>query len=48
MSKQKQEIIEETAKDFIKLDSNNQMLIIGYMLGVQSEKERAEMQKKSA
>jgi hypothetical protein len=47
MSEDKKTLIESTVKDFTKMDPDNQMLIIGYMLGVQSEKERAE-QKKTA
>ena len=48
MNKQKQEIIEKAATDFKKLDEANKMLIIGYMMGVQTERERWEKEPRSA
>ena len=36
----KKEIIEKTTKDFLKMGEDNKMLIIGYMLGVEHEKQK--------
>jgi uncharacterized membrane protein len=48
MSEEKKTLIESTVTDFTKLDADNKMFILGYMLGVQNEKERSELQKKTA
>lgn len=36
----KKEIIEKSVKGFQKLNMDNQMLILGYMLGIQRERQK--------
>lgn len=44
MKEAKKELIERTAQEFQKLNEENKMFVLGYMLGIQSEKERKESQ----
>ncbi|WP_279310944.1 hypothetical protein [Roseburia faecis] len=36
----KKEMIEKTAKEFQKLNEGNKMFILGYMLGVEQERQK--------
>ena len=40
MKKNKKEIVEKVTKGFLELGTDNKMLIIGYMLGVEHEKQK--------
>ncbi len=40
MEDKKKEMIEKTAQEFQKLNGDNQMFILGYMLGIQQERQR--------
>ena len=40
MKDKKKEMIEKTAQEFQKLNGDNQMFILGYMLGIQQERQR--------
>ena len=40
MKSSKKELIEKTAKEFQKLNEDNKMLILGYMLGIQQERQK--------
>lgn len=40
MKNNKKEIIEKTTNGFLKMGEDNKMLIIGYMLGVEHEKQK--------
>lgn len=39
MTEEKKKVMEVTTQDFTKLDAENKMFILGYMQGVQQEKE---------
>lgn len=41
MKRSKKELIEETVKEFQKLNEDNKMFILGYMLGIQQERQKA-------
>lgn len=40
MKNNKKELIEKTAKEFQKLNEDNKMFILGYMLGIQQERQK--------
>ena len=40
MKNNKKEIVEKVTKGFLELGTDNKMLIIGYMLGVEHEKQK--------
>ena len=40
MKRNKKELIEKTAKEFQKLSEDNKMFILGYMLGIQQERQK--------
>ena len=42
------EMIEKTAQEFQKLNGDNQMFILGYMLGIQQERQRTTPQPQTA
>ena len=44
----KKEMIEKTAQEFQKLNGDNQMFILGYMLGIQQERQRTTPQPQTA
>ena len=44
VSKSKKEMIEKTTKEFKKLNNDNQMFILGYMLGIQQERQKTQSQ----
>lgn len=44
----KKEMIEKTAQEFQKLNGDNQMFILGYMLGIQQERQRTAPQPRTA
>ena len=48
MKDKKKEMIEKTAQEFQKLNSDNQMFILGYMLGIQQERQRTTLQPQTA
>lgn len=48
MKDKKKEMIEKTAQEFQKLNGDNQMFILGYMLGIQQERQRTTPQPQTA
>lgn len=48
MEDKKKEMIEKTAQEFQKLNDDNQMFILGYMLGIQQERQRTTPQPQTA
>ena len=48
MEDKKKEMIEKTAQEFQKLNGDNQMFILGYMLGIQQERQRTTPQPQTA
>lgn len=48
MEDKKKEMIEKTAQEFQKLNADNQMFILGYMLGIQQERQRTTPQPQTA
>lgn len=48
MEDKKKEMIEKTAQEFQKLKGDNQMFILGYMLGIQQERQRTTPQPQTA
>lgn len=48
MEDKKKEMIEKTAQEFQKLNCDNQMFILGYMLGIQQERQRTTPQPQTA
>lgn len=48
MEDKKKEMIEKTAQEFQKLNGDNQMFILGYMLGVQQERQKTQRQPQTA
>lgn len=44
VSKSKKEMIEKATKEFKKLNNDNQMFILGYMQGIQQERQKAQSQ----
>ena len=48
MKDNKKELIERTTQEFAKMNDDNKMFILGYMLGVQQERQRAAVEKRTA
>lgn len=48
MEDKKKEMIEKTAQEFQKLNEDNKMFILGYMLGIQQERQRTTPQPQTA
>ncbi len=48
MEDKKKEMIEKTAQQFQQLNVDNQMFILGYMLGIQQERQRTTPQPQTA
>lgn len=48
MKDKKKEMIEKTAQEFQKLNGDNQMFILGYMLGIQQERQKTRRQPQTA
>ena len=48
MEDKKKEMIEKTAEQFQQLNEDNQMFILGYMLGIQQERQRTTPQPQTA
>lgn len=48
MEDKKKEMIEKTAQQFQQLNEDNKMFILGYMLGVQQERQRTTPQPQTA
>ena len=48
MKDKKKEMIEKTAQEFQKLNGDTQMFILGYMLGIQQERQRTTPQPQTA
>lgn len=44
----KKEMIEKSAQEFQKLADDNKMFILGYMLGIQQERQKARRQPQTA
>jgi hypothetical protein len=44
VSRSKKEMIEKATKEFKKLNNDNQMFILGYMQGIQQERQKAQSQ----
>lgn len=38
----KKELIEKSAKEFQKLNADNKMFVLGYMLGIQQERQKTD------
>ncbi len=48
MEDKKKEMIEKTAQQFQQLNEDNKMFILGYMLGIQQERQRTTQQPQTA
>lgn len=48
MEDKKKEMIEKTAQQFQQLNEDNKMFILGYMLGIQQERQRTTPQPQTA
>jgi hypothetical protein len=48
MEDRKKEMIEKTAQQFQQLNEDNKMFILGYMLGIQQERQRTTPQPQTA
>lgn len=48
MKDKKKEMIEKTAQQFQQLNEDNKMFILGYMLGIQQERQRTTPQPQTA
>ncbi len=48
MADKKKEVVERTAQEFQKLNEDNKMFILGYMLGIQQERQKTRRQPQTA
>lgn len=48
VKERKKELVEKTAQQFQQLNEDNKMFILGYMLGIQQEREKKAPQPKTA